>query len=188
MHQFALLRDLVILVAVAIPVVVLTHRLKVASVVGFLLTGVLIGPHGLSLIGQPESVASLAEIGVVLLLFTIGLGLSLARIIRLGRVVLLGGGLQVLATLVVVGAGALALAVPLCPAARVGALAALAPAGMPLVGIGGIDATNAAAVIGAGAAGVAVISAIFAAGDVAAATRRIRDVVDAALNKVKHAR
>ena len=68
------------------------------------------------------------------------------------------------------------------------ALAALAPAGMPLVGIGGIDATNAAAVIGAGAAGVAVISAIFAAGDVAAATRRIRDVVDAALNKVKHAR
>ena len=65
------------------------------------------------------------------------------------------------------------------------ALAALAPAGMPLVGIGGIDATNAAEVVGAGAAGVAVISAIFGADDVGQAARRLRDVVDAALNARK---
>jgi thiamine-phosphate pyrophosphorylase len=66
--------------------------------------------------------------------------------------------------------------------AGIRALAAEAPAGMPLVGIGGIDATNAGQVVGAGAAGVAVISAIFAADDVERATRRIRDVVDRALN------
>jgi CPA2 family monovalent cation:H+ antiporter-2 len=120
-----LLRDLVILVAVAIPVVVLTQRLKVATVVGFLLTGILIGPRGLSLIGQPASVSALAEVGVVLLLFAIGLELSLARIIRLGRVVLLGGGLQLAGTLVVIGLVALALAVPARQAVLFGALAAL---------------------------------------------------------------
>lgn len=125
MHEYALLRDLVLLVAVAIPVVVLTHRLKVATVVGFLLTGMLIGPYGLSLISRPDSVASLAELGVVLLLFAIGLELSLARIIKLGRVVVLGGGLQVVATLVATGLVALAFAVPARQAVLLGALAAL---------------------------------------------------------------
>lgn len=125
MHEYALLRDLVLLVAVAIPVVVLTHRLKVATVVGFLLTGMLIGPYGLSLISRPDSVASLAELGVVLLLFAIGLELSLARIIKLGRMVVLGGGLQVVATLVATGLVALAFAVPARQAVLLGALAAL---------------------------------------------------------------
>ena len=125
MHEYALLRDLVVLVAVAIPVVVLTHRLKVATVVGFLLTGMLIGPYGLSLISRPDSVASLAELGVVLLLFAIGLELSLARIIKLGRMVVLGGGLQVVATLVATGLVALAFAVPARQAVLLGALAAL---------------------------------------------------------------
>jgi thiamine-phosphate pyrophosphorylase len=61
-------------------------------------------------------------------------------------------------------------------------LARLAPRGVPVVGIGGIDASNAAAVIGAGASGVAVISAVFAAADVVRATRQIRDAVDGALH------
>ncbi len=61
------------------------------------------------------------------------------------------------------------------------ALAALAPAGMPLVGIGGIGAANAAEVVGAGAAGVAVISAIFGARDIEGAARAVRDAVDGAL-------
>lgn len=125
MHEFALLRDLVILVAVAIPVVVLTHRLKIATVVGFLITGIVIGPHGLSLIGQPDSVAALAELGVVLLLFAIGLELSLARIIKLGPTVMLGGGLQMGGTLVVAGLIALGFAVPVRQAVLFGALAAL---------------------------------------------------------------
>lgn len=59
-------------------------------------------------------------------------------------------------------------------------LATLAPPGMPIVAIGGIDASNASAVIGAGAHGVAVISAVFGAADVRRAAREIREAVDAA--------
>lgn len=60
-------------------------------------------------------------------------------------------------------------------------LAALAPAGVPLIGIGGITADRAGELVRAGAGGVAVIRAIFAAGDVERAARRLRDAVDAAL-------
>lgn len=112
MHDLPLLRDLVLLVAIAIPVVALAQRLRVPSIVGFLLTGVLIGPHALGLIHELASVNALAEIGVVLLLFAIGLELSLARIIGLGRVLVQGGVLQVGATMLAVLAVALALAAP----------------------------------------------------------------------------
>jgi monovalent cation:H+ antiporter-2, CPA2 family len=74
----------------------------VPTVVGFLLTGMAIGPNGLALIDRPDSVSSLAEVGVVLLLFAIGLELSLSRIVRMGRWVLLGGGAQVVLTAAVV--------------------------------------------------------------------------------------
>ncbi|MSR05903.1 MAG: sodium:proton exchanger [Gemmatimonadetes bacterium] len=125
MHDIPLLRDLVILVVVAIPVVVLAHRLKVPTVVGFLLTGIAIGPHGLALIGQPESVSELAEIGVVLLLFAIGLELSLSRIIKLGRLVLIGGGLQMVGTIAVIALAAWLVSVPTNQAVFFGILGAL---------------------------------------------------------------
>ena len=61
------------------------------------------------------------------------------------------------------------------------ALAALAPSGMPVIGIGGMTAENAGELIRAGGQGVAVISAIFAAGDIERAARQLRDAVDAAM-------
>jgi thiamine-phosphate pyrophosphorylase len=61
------------------------------------------------------------------------------------------------------------------------ALAALAPAGIPVIGIGGVTAGNAGELIGAGARGVAVISAIFGADDLERAARELRDAVDSAL-------
>ncbi len=94
-----LLRDLVILVAVAIPAVLLMHRLRLPSIIGFLVSGVLLGPSALGAIRQVEDVAVLAEIGVVLLLFSIGLELSLSRVIRMGRLVLMAGALQMALTL-----------------------------------------------------------------------------------------
>jgi CPA2 family monovalent cation:H+ antiporter-2 len=124
-HDFPLLRDLVVLVAVAIPVVALAHRLRIPTVVGFLLTGIAIGPHGLGLIGTPDAVAGLAEIGVVLLLFTIGLELSLSRIIRLGRPVLQGGLVQVVGTIAAVAPLGMAAGVPANQAVFYGALVAL---------------------------------------------------------------
>lgn len=124
-HTAPVLRDLVILVAVAIPVVGLAQRLRVPSVVGFLLTGIAIGPHALGFIGDPESVAGLAELGVVLLLFAIGLELSLSRIIGLGRSVLQGGGLQVALTIAAVAGLGIAAGVPGNRAVFYGALIAL---------------------------------------------------------------
>ncbi len=102
MHGIPLLRDLVILVAVAVPVVVLAYRLRIPSVVGFLVSGIAIGPTALGLVRETESVASLAEIGVVLLLFAVGLELSLSRIVRMGKLVLRGGALQVVGTIALV--------------------------------------------------------------------------------------
>src|SRR6478752_486891 len=112
MHQIPVLRDLVILVAVAIPVVIIAQRLRVPTVVGFLLTGIAIGPNALGLVARPDSVASLAELGVVLLLFAIGLELSLSRIVRMGQWVIRGGGIQVLATIAVIAAIGLAFGRP----------------------------------------------------------------------------
>ena len=125
MHEIPVLRDLVILVALAIPVVIIAQRLRVPTVVGFLLTGIAIGPHALGLVAHPESVSSLAEVGVVLLLFAIGLELSLSRIVRMGQWVVRGGGLQVLASIAAVAAVALAIGTPARLAVFFGALFAL---------------------------------------------------------------
>lgn len=125
MHELTLLRDLVILVAVAIPVVAVAQRLRVPSVVGFLVTGVAIGPHSLGFIQDAASVSGLAELGLILLLFTIGLELSVSRIIRLGRLVLQGGAVQVAATIATTAGVALIVAVTPHQAVFYGALVAL---------------------------------------------------------------
>ena len=132
MHELHILRDLVILVAVAIPVVAVAQRLRVPSVVGFLVTGVAIGPHAIGLIRDAEEVAGLAEIGVLLLLFTIGLELSLSRIIRLGRPVLQGGLLQVVGTTALVAVVAVAGKLDVAQAAFFGTLLALSSTALVL--------------------------------------------------------
>jgi len=95
MHEFAILRDLVLLLAAALPIVLLFQRLNLPTVVGFLSTGIVIGPHGLGLISQTADVESLAEIGLVLLLFVVGLELSFRELARMGRVIVWAGTLQV---------------------------------------------------------------------------------------------
>ncbi|NNF03984.1 MAG: sodium:proton exchanger, partial [Rhodothermales bacterium] len=96
------LDDLVILFAAAVIVAMLCYRLHVPPIVGFLIAGILIGPNALALIAERELVDVLAEIGVILLLFSIGVEFSLERISRLGRAIFVGGGLQVSLTVVVV--------------------------------------------------------------------------------------
>lgn len=96
MDHLSLLRDLLVVFAVAGVVVFLFHRLRVPSVVGLLVAGVLIGPYGFSLIRDLERVEVLAEIGVVVLLFSVGLEFSLSRLVGLGRLMLTIGVPQVL--------------------------------------------------------------------------------------------
>jgi CPA2 family monovalent cation:H+ antiporter-2 len=97
--EIPLLKDIIIIFGLSIAVLLICHRLRVPPVVGFLMTGVLIGPHGLGLIGAVRQVEILAEIGVVLLLFTVGIAFSLRSLVQIRRSVLIGGSLQVLLTL-----------------------------------------------------------------------------------------
>ncbi len=96
-----ILKDIVILMAVSVPMSIVLTRFGLPSLVGFLLTGVLIGPHGLALITQVHEVELLAEIGVVLLLFTIGLEFSVAKMIKIKKEAMVGGGLQLGITILI---------------------------------------------------------------------------------------
>ena len=125
MRELGILQDLVVVLGVAIPTVAIAHRLRIPAIVGFFLVGAVIGPYGLALIPNAESVTVLADLGVLLLLFTIGLELSLTRVMQLGRVALQGGALQVGGTFVAVAAVATGLGVPINQAVFYGGLVAL---------------------------------------------------------------
>ena len=125
MHELAVLGNLALIVGLAIPVAALAHRLRAPTLVGFLLVGVAIGPHGAALIPEPDAVAALAEIGVVLLLFEIGLELSLSQVLGWGASILAAGGLQVLGVMGLAAAAGPLLDLPLGQSLFYGALAAL---------------------------------------------------------------
>ena len=125
MHDLDVLRHLALIVGLAIPVAALAHRLRAPTLVGFLLVGVAIGPHGAAFIPEPDAVAGLAEIGVVLLLFEIGLELSLSQVLRWGASILVAGGLQVLGVMGLAAAAGALLGLPPGRSLFYGALAAL---------------------------------------------------------------
>ena len=99
--EIQLLKDIVIIVGLSIVVLFICHRIRVPAIVGFLLTGILVGPHGMGLIKAAHEVEVLAEVGMVLLLFTIGIEFSLKNLLQIRKSVLIGGSLQVLLTILV---------------------------------------------------------------------------------------
>lgn len=125
MTETRLLIDLLLLVGIAVPIVALAHRLSAPPLVGFLVAGVLVGPSGLKLISATHEVEILSELGVSLLLFAVGLELSLSHLRQWGRSVFIGGGMQVLCTLLAVAGLGFVFGVPAAHAAFYGALAAL---------------------------------------------------------------
>ncbi len=94
-----LLPDIVAIFCLSIGVLLVCHQIKIPPIVGFLLTGVLCGPTALGLVQNPHAVELLAEIGVVLLLFSIGLEMSGEELMRLKRPVFVGGTAQVVLTI-----------------------------------------------------------------------------------------
>ena len=72
-------------------------RLGQSAILGYVVAGVLIGPYTAGPVAEPATVAALADIGLVFLLFAIGLELSIGDLVRVGRVAVIGGSLQVLA-------------------------------------------------------------------------------------------
>ncbi|HMU88783.1 MAG TPA: cation:proton antiporter, partial [Agitococcus sp.] len=93
-----LLGQAAIFLGAALLVVPLCHRLGLATVLGYLITGILIGPNLLDLAGDAETVLHFAEFGVVMLLFIIGLELEPSRLWVLKRSIFVLGGLQVFVT------------------------------------------------------------------------------------------
>jgi CPA2 family monovalent cation:H+ antiporter-2 len=93
-----LLKDLVVIFAVAVAMILVLKRVGIPSIAGLIFAGIFVGPNVFGVVGDVHEVEVLAEVGVALLLFGIGLELSLNRVRRLWRLVLMGGAFQVLAT------------------------------------------------------------------------------------------
>jgi CPA2 family monovalent cation:H+ antiporter-2 len=124
-HSPQFLQDLLLLLLASVPIAFIFNRLRLPTIVGFMITGVVIGPFGLRLIRDVEAIEVLAELGVVLLLFTIGLEFSLRRILDMYRLFLLGGGIQVTLTTVLTTLLAYSLGRPIQQAIFFGFLFAL---------------------------------------------------------------
>jgi CPA2 family monovalent cation:H+ antiporter-2 len=108
---YSQLQSVLILLATAVLVVVLFRSLKLPPLLGYLIVGVVIGPHALAWIPDTDAVRQLAVIGVVFLMFSIGLEFSLPRLVTMRRIVFGLGGIQVVLTLLIVWAVAAALGV-----------------------------------------------------------------------------
>ncbi|NSW95302.1 MAG: cation:proton antiporter [Bacteroidales bacterium] len=96
--ELGILKDIVVIFALSTLVNLVFTRLKIPTVVGYLLTGVIAGPHLLSLVSEAHQIELIAEIGIVLLLFTIGLEFSLNHLLKIRKIVFLGGFIQVFLT------------------------------------------------------------------------------------------
>lgn len=98
--EFEFLKSLEVIFIASAAVILLLYRLKMPSLIGFIVAGIIIGPHGVGLIKDVHFIQILAEIGVILLLFTIGIEFSLTKLIRIKKAVIGGGGAQVLLTII----------------------------------------------------------------------------------------
>ncbi len=120
-----LLLDLVVIFGLSVLAAILCHRLRIPTSIGLLLAGVLAGPDALALVRGPHDIELLAEVGVVLLLFVVGLEISVADVTRLRREFILGGSLQFFGTAAVVALALLPIGMNLPQAGYLGCVVAL---------------------------------------------------------------
>ncbi len=125
MQEQHLLVDVAIILGASFPLLFLGRRFRVPEVISYLLTGVLIGPHALGWIRDTEQVESIAEIGVALILFFIGLHVPLEKLRTLGRTAFVSGSLQMILTVLVVVLMAVPLAIDIRRASFYGLMIAL---------------------------------------------------------------
>jgi len=96
--ELGILKDIVVIFALSTLVNLIFTRMKIPTVVGYLLTGIIAGPHLLAIVGKRNDIELMAEIGVVFLLFAIGMEFSLKHLLRIRRIAFIGGLVQVLVT------------------------------------------------------------------------------------------
>jgi CPA2 family monovalent cation:H+ antiporter-2 len=97
--EYEFLKSLEVIFIASAAVIFLLYKLKIPSLIGFIIAGIIIGPHGVGLIKDTHFIQMLAEIGVILLLFTIGIEFSMTKLIRIKKAVVGGGGTQVFLTI-----------------------------------------------------------------------------------------
>lgn len=90
-----ILKEIVIIFGLSVVIILAFQKLKIPAIIGFLITGIVAGPHGLGLIHAGEDIEILAEIGVIFLLFVIGIEFSLKSLLAIKRTVFWGGLMQV---------------------------------------------------------------------------------------------
>jgi monovalent cation:H+ antiporter-2, CPA2 family len=98
MPQIPYFKEMLVFLLASVTIVPLLQRLKASPVLGYLAVGLVIGPHGLALIQESEGIETFAKLGVVFLLFMIGIKLSLERLITMRKYVFGLGTLQILVT------------------------------------------------------------------------------------------
>lgn len=96
--DFNILKDIVIIFALSTFVNFIFTKIKIPTIIGYLITGIVAGPHLLGLIHSPHEIELMAEIGVIILMFTIGLEFSLNHLMKIRNIVFFGGFLQLVAT------------------------------------------------------------------------------------------
>ncbi len=102
MHHFEFLGELILIGSLAIGIILIFQKFKIPPVIGLIVTGIILGPSGFHIVRDSELITILAELGVVLLLFTIGLEFSLAELNRLKKIVVFGGTAQMIVTMIVI--------------------------------------------------------------------------------------
>lgn len=113
--------NLLIILASSLVVIALFQRLRLPPVLGYLCVGLLIGPTAFNWVNESEELPDLAELGVVFLLFTLGLEFSLSKMIALRKVVFRLGSQQVLGTAIALGGLLMLYGLPATPALLLGA-------------------------------------------------------------------
>lgn len=102
MQDFSYLQDILVLLLASAIVIVIFKKIGLSPVLGYLVSGAAIGPFGFGIINSIQSTKSFGDLGIIFLLFAIGLELTLARLIKLRKYVLGFGSLQVLITTAVI--------------------------------------------------------------------------------------
>lgn len=123
--ELTILKDIVVIFALSTLVNFLFTKMKIPTIIGYLITGIIVGPSVLRLIHSTHEIELMAEIGVILLMFTIGMEFSLNHLMRIRNVVFIGGFLQLLVTVGIVTLPVYALGISLQTAAFLGFLLAL---------------------------------------------------------------
>jgi len=93
--ELPILKEVVIILGLSVLIILAFQRIKMPSIIGFLITGMIAGPNGLSLIGASHEVEILSETGIIFLLFIIGIEFSIKGMVKIKQTVLVGGLLQV---------------------------------------------------------------------------------------------